>query len=743
MKRKLTIIALFVTSLFLCSITAHSLDKMDESIDYSKMTPSELHKIMAEMKAGNLEKSRAFAATADKAISLYNQNDYDVGFYTVDITVHLSDTTISGDVLVEATVVAASVDTVELDFYANLTTDSVYNTTGQLGFSHSGTKLIVALDRTYSNGEVFSFSVAYHGRPTGSGLDGFSFDFRNNQPVITTLSEPMSARTWWPCKDRPDDKADSMDIFVTCDTNLYCASNGTLIDTVRNGDGTWTFSYQERYPISTYLFSLAISNYVVWEDWYHYGDNDSMVIVNHVYMDRYSTSLIGYGITPYAIGVFADLFGEYPFTNEKYGHANFEWGGAMEHQTVSSMNGSSFGFTEPVVVHELSHQWWGDMITIDNWHEIWLNEGFASYCEALYYEVKDGKAAYHSYMNDMFYTYGSSIYVVDTTDVWNIFSRLVYDKGAWVLHMLRHIVGDSVFFDCMRAYYNSDFQYGNATTAGFQDICETVSGKDLDYFFEDWIYGTYFPKYMWSFRSEYDPSDGRYFTYLQLRQGQTTAPLVFRMPIDIVFTNATGLDTTVIFNDVRDTIYIMKNDQLPTNVQLDPDSWIHRYSYKSNWTYHLIPFPLDTAQQFMPYLDSVVAKGGTDHHSYKITGGALPLGLTLDSLTGFITGMPTQAGTFNFDVYAKDLMSSYNETRTYTLVVEASPYIPGDADNSGNVNLLDITFLINYLYKGGAAPAIPNAVDADGSCAINLLDASYLITYMYRGGSDPLPGCVE
>lgn len=743
MKRKLIAVTLLFSSLFLFALTAFSYEKMDETLDYDNMSPSELHKIMAEMKAGALERSRAFAAAADKALSVYDQTDYDVDFYDVRIEILLADTTIAGDVMIQATVVAASVDTVELDFYANLTTDSVYNASGQLGFTHSGAKIVVALDRAYSTGEVFSFWVAYHGRPTGSGLDGFSFDFRNFQPVITTLSEPMSARTWWPCKDRPDDKADSMDAYITCDTTLYCASNGNLIDTVYNGDNTWTFSYQVRYPISTYLFSIAVSNYVVWEDWYHYGDNDSMVIVNHVYMDRYVTSLTGYGITPYAIGVYAGLFGEYPFTSEKYGHANFEWGGAMEHQTCSSMNGSSFGFTEPVVIHELSHQWWGDMITIDNWHEIWLNEGFASYCEALYYEVKDGTAAYHDYMGDLFYAYGGTIYVYDTTDVWNIFSTLVYDKGAWVLHMLRHVVGDSAFFDCMRAYYNSEFQYGNATTAGFQNICETVSGMDLDFFFQDWIYGTYFPKYMWSYRSEHDASDDRYYTYLQLRQGQTTSPQVFRMPIDIVFTMPSGVDTTILFNDVRDSIYIFKSDELPSNVQLDPDSWILRYSYKSNWTYHLIPFPLDTADQYMTYLDSVVAKGGTEHHSYKITGGALPPGLTLDSLTGHISGIPSQFGTFTFDVYAKDLMSSYSDTRTYTLVVNEGLYTPGDADNNRSVNILDVTFLVGYLYRGGAAPAIMNAGDADASCAINLLDVTYLIAYLYRGGPDPKAGCVD
>jgi len=741
MRKLFVFCAVFVTSLFLLPAAGFTGD-MDESIDYENLSPSELHKIMGEMKAGSLERSRAFAASAEKAVSLHDQTDFDAGYYEVDITVHLDDTTISGDVMMEATVVAGPIDTVELDFYDNLTTDSVYNASGTLGYFHFGAKIIIELDRAYETGEVFSFRVAYHGRPTGSGLDGFSFDFRNNQPVITTLSEPMSARTWWPCKDRPDDKADSMDIYVTCDTALYCASNGTLIDTTVNGDGTWTFYYQERYPITTYLFSLAISNYVVWEDWYHYGDNDSMIIINHVYFDRYATSLTSYNITPYAIGVYADLFGEYPFVEEKYGHANFEWGGAMEHQTVSSMNGSAFGFTEPVIVHELAHQWWGDMITLNNWHEIWLNEGFASYCEALYYEVKDGKAAYHDYINGMFYSAGGTVYVYDTTDVWNIFSGIVYDKGAWVLHQLRHVVGDSVFFECLQAYYNSEFQHADATTEGLKNIFETVSGMELDYFFDQWIYGTYFPRYYWSYRSELDPEDGRYWTYFQLRQGQTTPPQTFIMPIDLVMTSASGVDTVVIFNDVRDSIYVLKTDEKPTDILLDPDQWIQRYSYKSNWTYHLIPFPLDTADQYATYLDSVVAKGGTENHTYKITGGALPDGLVLDTLTGHISGRPLEWGAFSFDIYAKDRMSSYNETRTFTLTVTEGGYVSGDADHSSSVSILDVTYLINFLYKGGPEPTIPDAGDPDASCAMNILDVTYLINFMYKDGPIPQPGCV-
>ena len=581
---------ILITAVLSIAVLAGVSKPPDEIADFESLTPSERHEIMAAMKARSLENARQFAATVMKTESFYDQTDYDVNFYQVEIKVDIPAETIYGNVLMEAKAAVDGLDTIEVDLYSNMTVDSVYTESALLNYNHLSDKLLIELDGQYNADETFSLSIRYHGSPIETGLAGFSFDERYGHPVVSTLSEPMSARSWWPCKDRPDDKADSMDMIITCDTALFCASNGILVDTVRNGDGTWDFSYQVRYPITTYLFSLTISKYAVWHDWYHYGENDSMIVINYVYPDKYSYSLTHYNITPYAIGVFAGLFGEYPFINEKYGHANFQWRGGMEHQTVSSMYGSAdYGFSEPLIVHELSHQWFGDMITCNNWHEIWLNEGFASYCEALYYEVKNGTAAYHNYMAGMRYEGGGTIYVSDTTSAWNIFSLIVYDKGAWVLHMLRHVVGDDIFFDIMQAYYGSEHQYGDATTEDFKNVCETVSGVELDGFFDQWIYGTYFPRYYRSYISEMDPNDGKYWTYFYLRQAQSSPPQVFEMPVDLVFTyDAADPDTVTLLNDVRDSVYIFKTDQPPVDIAVDPEEWILKQSFFSDWSYHLL-----------------------------------------------------------------------------------------------------------------------------------------------------------
>jgi len=709
------------------------------------LTPTEMHTILGKLKAEGLERSRALKSAAEP--SALSQLDYDASFYRVALEIYDISETIRGEVLIEVRSLVDGFDSLNLDFDNALTIDSVYMPGMVLSYTHGGQSLVVELDRAYNSGELISLTVVYHGTPTQSvGFQGFLFDTHNGAPMVSTLSEPYMARTWWPCKDRPDDKADSMDIVISCDTALYCASNGKLIDTTRNGDGTWTFSYEVRYPIATYLFSIAISDYVVWKNYYHYGPSDSMEIVHHVYPDQYTYSLSHYDITPDAVSILAGKFGQYPFLDEKYGHANFEWGGGMEHQTCTSMSGDWFGFYEPVVVHELGHQWWGDMITCESWHDIWLNEGFASYCEALYYEEIEGKASYHSYMQGMNYGGERTIYVEDTTSVANIFNIVVYDKGAWLLHMLRHVVGDANFFDILQAYYNSSAQYSHANSEFFESVCESDYGQELDYFFDEWLYGTYRPSYIYERFVEQDVSDGSWITYLRLYQGQATDPQVFIMPIDFVVSYATApAETLVVFNDVRDTIYTIRTDREPLAMDLDPDRWILRYETELSWSYHILPTLLDTGKQYEPYEDSVPVRGGTGEHRFSIVNSTLPDGLVIDSITGVISGVPAVMGEHTFMVKARDRWNQASKDSVeLTVYFTEGEGIPGDANLDESVNLLDILFIIDFLYDEGPAPSDPRFADVDADCEINLLDILGLIDYLYgEEGFIPQMGCAE
>ena len=365
-------------------------------------------------------------------------------------------------------------------------------------------------------------------------------------------------------------------------------------------------------------------------------------LVHAVFPDQYVYSLGQYDVTPEVLTHLTTNFGPYPYPTEKYGHANFTWGGGMEHQTISSMSGSWFGFYEPVVIHEAGHQWWGDMITCNNWSDIWLNEGWASYSEALFYLERDGWSAYHSYMAGMDYSGGGTIYIYDTTNVGSIFGSIVYDKGAWVVHMLRGLLGDSLFFEGVDAYYNSAYKFGAATTEDFKNVFETATGQELDYFFEDWIFGTYRPNYRYSYYTEPSATSG-YDLYIRVEQIQNTAPTVFRMPVDIAIDRAGILsaDTVTLFVDERDELFILNVPSAVNGIDLDPSDWILKYKVATGWSFTILTTQeeISDADQYMAYADTIVGVG-SENISAIVYQGALPTGLSMSEPDGIISGTP-------------------------------------------------------------------------------------------------------
>jgi aminopeptidase N len=438
----------------------------------------------------------------------------------------------------------------------------------------------------FNTGDTIEVVIEYQGIPRTSGFyAGFWFATHGSiydgtySPVIFTLSEPFGARSWWPCKDDPSDKPASMDIIITIPENtyngreFYAVSNGTLVDIIAHDDNTRTFHWHEQYPIATYLVSLAISNYEIYSDWYITAENDSMPVIYYVYPERMESALENYGSTVDMIATYSDRFVQYPFFKEKYGMANFGWGGAMEHQTVTSMGTMNFW----VVAHELAHQWFGDLVTCADFHHIWLNEGWATYLEAIYAEKLYGESDYHAYMNDIaYYRQGSTIYVEDPLND-NIFDLIVYDKGAWVLHMLRRVMGDTLFFFATKSYLNDlQFNYRAATTEDFQGVMEQYYGESLGWFFQQWIYGMGYPtfQYGWTYQEEGD----QYVIDLTIRQTQKSyqAEEVFTMPLDIMIMTIPGpvRDTVRVWNDQRVQSYQFRTDKKPGSVILDPDNWV-------------------------------------------------------------------------------------------------------------------------------------------------------------------------
>lgn len=495
--------------------------------------------------------------------------NYDVSHYQIELHIDTTEKQISGVATMTAKAGVNDLVAVELDLDSSMT---VYSVGGDaIGYSRSGNLLRVVLSQPVQQDTLFTIQVAYQGQPVSGGFGAFGFNYHGDPstPIIWTLSEPYFARAWWPCKDTPGDKADSVDMIVTVPDNLIAASNGTLLGTTANGDGTRTFHWHEGYPITTYLVSLAITNYETYSEWFHYQPGDSLEVQYYIYPEDYESARAQLTETLDMLAYFHNVFGPYPFLSEKYGIAQFPWGGGMEHQTITSQG----RFGTILTVHELAHQWWGDKITNASWHEIWLNEGFASYAEALYFEHAQGKDYYHTYLGWMDRNYPYPIYVDDTTSVSRIFHITVYDKGGWFLHMLRHIVGDSTFFDILLAYSNDPrFAYGNATTAGFQSVCESVWGQDLDWFFQPWIYKVGRPKY----RVEWSAGDsaGTPVLNLLIEQIQVPERVLFPMPIDITIGTGQGDTVVTVFNNSASQVFQIPLAAAPTGIVIDKDGWI-------------------------------------------------------------------------------------------------------------------------------------------------------------------------
>jgi len=497
-----------------------------------------------------------------------------------------------------------------LDLMNTLAVTAVSRDGAALPYTHEASLLRISLDPPLRLGQEAWLQVRYEGAPQPDGFQGLTFDVHPYpepppaypeprepppaypepplglrpsplvsredpppQPIISTLSEPRSARSWWPCKEVTYDKF-TLETYFTLPDSLIAAGNGVLAGVLPAGDGRATWHWTETYPIATYLVSLAATNYATWEDVYvPESGAPPMPVVYYAYPEHESQARAAWERTPEMIAALARLFGEYPFLREKYGMAEFPWIGAMEHQTISSMGSYFLQYDVPsnerVVVHELAHQWWGDAVTPGTWKDLWLNEGFAVYCEALWQEYLEGTARYLTYMQDLDYPpeweFEGPVY-----DPTYLFNPTVYNKGAWVLHMLRRQVGSELFFRALREY-RQRFQYGSATTAVLQEEMERYSQADLDHFFQSWVYSAGRPFYTldWTYYGPVGAGD------LSFRITQHQEGVVFPMDLEIVCEYRNGAtDTLRIQNDQRVQDYTARLPQEPRRLHLDPRGWV-------------------------------------------------------------------------------------------------------------------------------------------------------------------------
>ena len=425
----------------------------------------------------------------------------------------------------------------------------------------------VTLDRPRKQEESFVVTIAYSGFPA---LDtpGISFETRKGQPEVATRSEPWFAYIWWPVKEDNRDKA-TADITLIVPEGLVGVSNGLLVDT-QTGNGARRYHWRTAYPTAPYLFSAAVTNYNSFSDTVLL-DGRSMPLQFFIRPESDNDDNRALCLrTRDMLKAFGGMFGTYPFIDEKYGIYQFSHGG-MEHQT----NSGQTSFLETLSAHELAHQWWGDLITCATWHDIWLNEGFATYAEALWLEHEAGKGGAAALKNAMASRrpkdLSGSVYVHDTTSASNLFTEFTYEKGGWVLHMLRHVLGDATFFSVL-ARYRTEYAYGAATTEDFRAAAEEVAGRDLSWFFDEWVYGGGAPFYNYSWREDQN-ADGRYLQIFVEQQQAATGP-VFRMPLDVRIATVAGQTEISLLNDTVRKYYSLPVDAPVNSVLLDPGGWV-------------------------------------------------------------------------------------------------------------------------------------------------------------------------
>ncbi len=445
---------------------------------------------------------------------------------------------------------------ISFDLADNMQVDSVlFHQTKLTNFTLTNDELTINLETTIPENVLDSISVFYQGIPDAAGFGSFEQSTHNGSPIVWSLSEPYGAKDWWPCKQSLDDKIDSIDVYVTNPEAYKAASNGLLISETIAG-GMKTAHWKHRHSIAAYLIAIAVTNYLSYSDNVILTTGENVEVLNYVFPEDLTYAQTNTPNVLDVIQLYSDLFIPYPFADEKYGHAEFGWGGGMEHQTMSFMA----GFSHHLMAHELAHQWFGDYVTCGSWHDIWLNEGFATYLDGMTNEhnLNDDGVSFDDWKQDninyIISQPDGSVYCDDTTDVWRIFSsRLSYDKGAMVLHMLRKYVGDDAFFGGITNYLN-DLGNGYARTSDLQSHLEQTYGSSLQEFLNDWYYGEGYPIY----DIYYSQNQNKVLT-LTINQTQSHNSVdFFNMKIPVKF-EGIDKDTVIWFDNTVNGEQFIKN----------------------------------------------------------------------------------------------------------------------------------------------------------------------------------------
>jgi aminopeptidase N len=498
-------------------------------------------------------------------------NNYDLKYYRFFWNIDPAVMYVSGHVTSHFVITENNTQLIQFELSNNLTVDSVFYHGNQVPFSHISKTVEIDLGAPIAMGVLDSVTIWYQGIPSsGGGFSSFTTSTHNSIPIMWTLSEPYGASDWWPCKNVLSDKIDSIDVFVKSPNQYRTASNGLLMSEVDDGTHL-TCHWKHRYPIETYLIAIAVTNYEVYSD-FATVSTGLIETVNYVYPENLTNAQSN---TPKVIPcfeLFDSLAGPYPFPLEKYGHAQFGWGGGMEHQTMSFMG----NFSHELIAHELAHMWFGDAITCGSWQDIWLNEGFATYYTGLTYEHLFNGIYWMQWktqvVNNITQETWGSVWCDDTTNIYRIFSgRLSYNKGAYLLHMLRWVMGDDNFYQAILNYITDPaLRYGYARTSDFVAHAEAIHGQSLTWFFDQWFTGQGYPSY--NIQATKLGSNELHIVISQTQSHPSVS--YFAMPVPLRFSLNLQDTVVVLDNQYNNQEFTVQLNFDPAQMSFDPDLWI-------------------------------------------------------------------------------------------------------------------------------------------------------------------------
>jgi aminopeptidase N len=484
---------------------------------------------------------------------------------------------------ISISVLKGPLESIDLDF-GDMTIDSVMIEGRPASFEHNNNLLTVRLlNAMYKNGKL-SVVVNYHGRPK----DGLILKTdKAGKPSATGDNWPDRVHHWIPCLDHPSAKA-TVNFTVTAPARETVVANGQLTATRNNADTTRTWTYTEARPIPAYCMIIAVGEYAQSGP----SPNTNPLLVYYVPQTDRDNAVRGFSSAPSALQFFSETVAPFPYEKLALIVGATRFGG-MENSSAIVFAGNLFSSpldAQPlsrrfnirrglvqVTAHEIAHQWFGDSVSIKTWSDLWLSEGFADYFAGLFLERYEGKDAFRDYMRraaEKYFSYErgrrAPIYDAETEDLFKLLNPNNYDKGCWVLHMLRGTMGDAAFFKGIRAFYLSH-QHQTASTEDLRVALERASGMNLKEFFARWVYASGHPRYeaSWSWQKL---RGRRGMLTIHLRQTQEDAPFLTPLPVEIVTTMGARRMTMRPLD--RETDIRIPLSSRPLEVRIDPDETI-------------------------------------------------------------------------------------------------------------------------------------------------------------------------